>query len=112
LSESGIFSKAAARHILRPGAASAELFAPRRIPSLFLPCGHGATPKLQDKRMERTPVMLGWALTFLVLALIAGLLGFTGIAATAANIAHILFVIFLVLFVVTLVTRAARGSRL
>ena len=41
--------------------------------------------------------MLGWALTFLVLALIAGLLGFSGIAGASANIAWIFFVVFLVL---------------
>ena len=31
--------------------------------------------------------MLSWALTFLVLALVAGLLGFSGIAGVSANIA-------------------------
>ncbi len=53
--------------------------------------------------------MLGWALTFLVIALIAGALGFTGIYVAAAAIAKILFYIFLVLFVVSLVMHAARG---
>jgi uncharacterized membrane protein YtjA (UPF0391 family) len=47
-------------------------------------------------------VMLGWALTFLVIALIAGVLGFGGIAGTAAGIAKILFFVFLVLFVISL----------
>ena len=46
--------------------------------------------------------MLGWALTFLVIALIAALLGFTGIAVAAAGFARILFYIFLVLLVVSL----------
>lgn len=46
--------------------------------------------------------MLGWALTFLVIALIAGGLGFGGVAGTATGIAKILFVIFLVLFGVSL----------
>jgi uncharacterized membrane protein YtjA (UPF0391 family) len=44
--------------------------------------------------------MIGWAVTFLIIALIAGVLGFSGIAGTAANIAWILFVIGLVLAVV------------
>jgi uncharacterized membrane protein YtjA (UPF0391 family) len=47
--------------------------------------------------------MLSWALTFLVIALIAGVLGFGVIAGGAAGIAHILFVVFLVLFLVSLV---------
>jgi uncharacterized membrane protein YtjA (UPF0391 family) len=53
--------------------------------------------------------MLGWALTFLVIALIAGALGFTGIYAAAAGIAKILFFIFLVLFVVSLIMGMVRG---
>ena len=52
--------------------------------------------------------MLGWALTFLVVALVAALFGFGGIASASAGIAQILFVIFLVLFVGTLVLRAVR----
>jgi uncharacterized membrane protein YtjA (UPF0391 family) len=52
-------------------------------------------------------IMLSWALTFLVIALIAGLLGFAGIAGAAAGIAKILFVVFLVLFLVSLI--AGRG---
>ena len=47
--------------------------------------------------------MLSWALTFLVIALIAGVLGFGVVAGTAASIAKILFVVFLVLFVIGLI---------
>ncbi len=46
--------------------------------------------------------MLGWAITFLVIALIAGVLGFGVVAGTAASVAKILFVVFLVLFVIGL----------
>ncbi|QDV27447.1 DUF1328 domain-containing protein [Aureliella helgolandensis] len=46
--------------------------------------------------------MLSWALTFLVVAIIAGVLGFGVIAGTAASIAKVLFFVFLVLFVVGL----------
>ena len=53
--------------------------------------------------------MLGWALTFLVIALIAGALGFTGIYIAAAGIAKILFFIFVVLFLVSLVMHMVRG---
>jgi uncharacterized membrane protein YtjA (UPF0391 family) len=56
--------------------------------------------------------MLGWALTFLVVALIAALLGFTTIAGTAMGVAKILFFVFLVLFVVSLVMHAVRGRSL
>lgn len=54
-------------------------------------------------------IMLGWAVTFLVIALIAAVLGFGGIAGTSAGIAQILFFIFIVLFVVSLIFRAVRG---
>ena len=53
--------------------------------------------------------MLGWALTFLVIALIAGALGFTGVYVAAAGIAKLLFLIFLVLFVISLVMHLFRG---
>jgi uncharacterized membrane protein YtjA (UPF0391 family) len=61
-------------------------------------------------RYEEERTMLSWALTFLVLALIAGLLGFSGIAGVSANIAWIFFVVFLVLTVVAAVARAVRGN--
>lgn len=46
--------------------------------------------------------MLSWAITFLVIALIAGVLGFGGIAGTATGIAQVLFGLFLILFIVSL----------
>jgi uncharacterized membrane protein YtjA (UPF0391 family) len=55
--------------------------------------------------------MLGWALTFLVVALIAAVLGFTTIAGAAIGVAKILFFVFLVLFVVSLVMSLVRGRR-
>jgi uncharacterized membrane protein YtjA (UPF0391 family) len=42
-------------------------------------------------------IMLNWALTFLVLALIAAFFGFGGIAASAAGFAKVLFFLFIVL---------------
>jgi uncharacterized membrane protein YtjA (UPF0391 family) len=47
--------------------------------------------------------MLQWAVTFLVIALVAALFGFGGIAGTAAGFAKILFFLFLVMFVVALI---------
>jgi len=43
--------------------------------------------------------MLGYAITFFIIAIIAGVLGFGVIAGTAALIAKILFALFLVLFI-------------
>lgn len=46
--------------------------------------------------------MLSWAVTFLIIALVAAVFGFTGIAGTAVWIAKLLFVVFLILFIVAL----------
>jgi uncharacterized membrane protein YtjA (UPF0391 family) len=54
-------------------------------------------------RKRRYP-MLSWALTFLIIALIAGALGLFGLQGMAMQVAWILFVVFLVLFIVSLVT--------
>ncbi|AOM83758.1 DUF1328 domain-containing protein [Salisediminibacterium beveridgei] len=42
--------------------------------------------------------MLGWALVFLVVGIIAAVFGFSGIANAAAGIAKIIFFVFVVLF--------------
>jgi uncharacterized membrane protein YtjA (UPF0391 family) len=47
--------------------------------------------------------MLNWAITFLVIALIAAIFGFTGLAGTAVEFAKILFFVFLVLFLISAV---------
>ena len=44
--------------------------------------------------------MLGWALTFLVVALIAAVLGFGGIAGLSIEIAKIIFFVAIVLFLI------------
>jgi uncharacterized membrane protein YtjA (UPF0391 family) len=44
-------------------------------------------------------IMFSWAITFLIIGLIAAVLGFTGIAGTATHIAWILFVVGLILAV-------------
>jgi uncharacterized membrane protein YtjA (UPF0391 family) len=54
--------------------------------------------------------MLSYAITFLIIALIAGVLGFGVVAGTAAMIAKVCFVVFLILFVVSLIR--GRGSNL
>lgn len=55
--------------------------------------------------------MLRWALTFLVVALIAAVFGFTGIAGESMYIARILFYIFLVVFLVSLIYSLITGKR-
>ena len=54
--------------------------------------------------------MLHWALTFLVLGLIAALFGFFGIAGASIGIAKILFFVFLVMFAVMLLMGATRRT--
>ena len=53
--------------------------------------------------------MLSWALTFLVIAIIAAVFGFGGIAAGAATIAKWIFLLFLILFLVAAIGGAVRG---
>lgn len=55
--------------------------------------------------------MLRWAMTFLIIALIAALLGFGNIAGTASSIAVTLFWVFVVLFLVSLVVSLITGKR-
>ncbi|MGH8093697.1 MAG: DUF1328 domain-containing protein [Chthoniobacterales bacterium] len=45
--------------------------------------------------------MLNWAITFLVIALIAAVLGFGVLAGTAMEIAKLLFLVFIVLFLLS-----------
>jgi uncharacterized membrane protein YtjA (UPF0391 family) len=67
-------------------------------------------------RRGRTPqpsqgafIMLGWALTFLVVALIAAVLGFGGIAGFAVEIAKIIFFVAIILFVISAIVGLVRG---
>ena len=55
--------------------------------------------------------MLGWALFFFVVALVAALFGFTGIAVGAAAIAKFLFFLFVIIFLFTLVMGLVRRTR-
>ena len=53
--------------------------------------------------------MLSWALTFFILAIVAGLLGFFALAGLAAEIAKILLFAFLVLLLISVFSGAVRG---
>jgi uncharacterized membrane protein YtjA (UPF0391 family) len=56
--------------------------------------------------------MLNWAVTFLVIALIAALFGFGGIVGAAVGIAKLLFFVFILLFAISLMMSLASGRRL
>jgi uncharacterized membrane protein YtjA (UPF0391 family) len=56
--------------------------------------------------------MLGWVITFLIVALIAAILGFGGIAGVSIEIAKVIFFIAVVLFLVSAIVGLARGRRL
>lgn len=47
--------------------------------------------------------MLGWAVLFFIIAIVAGVTGFFWLASAAATIAKVLFFVFLILFVVSLI---------
>jgi uncharacterized membrane protein YtjA (UPF0391 family) len=53
--------------------------------------------------------MLGWAITFLIVALIAAVLGFGGIAGVAVDIAKLIFFVAIVLFAISAVVALIRG---
>ena len=59
---------------------------------------------------KRVCPMLGMAITFLILALVAGVLGFMALAGTFAMIAKVLLFVFLALFVISLIFGRGRGA--
>ena len=54
--------------------------------------------------------MLGWAILFFILAIVAAVFGFGGLSATFAGVAKILFIIFIILLIVSLIF-GFRGRR-
>ncbi|MEO5668799.1 MAG: DUF1328 domain-containing protein [Bdellovibrionota bacterium] len=54
--------------------------------------------------------MLSWAVSFLVIALIAAFFGWGGLASTSAGMAQILFFVFLVAFAISAISGAIRGK--
>lgn len=56
--------------------------------------------------------MLGMAIMFAILALIAGVLGFVTLAGSLAVIAKVLLFVFLALFVISLIFGRGRGAAL
>jgi uncharacterized membrane protein YtjA (UPF0391 family) len=74
------------------------------------PVRRAAVPATHWKK--EVPIMLGWVVTFLIIALIAGILGFGGIAGASIEIAKIIFFIALVLFLISAVVHVSRGRRI
>ena len=66
-------------------------------------------PRPDSTHIERLTAMLSYAVTFLIIALIAGILGFGVLAGTAMWIAKVCFIVFLVLFVISFIT-GRKGS--
>ncbi len=48
--------------------------------------------------------MLNWAVTFLILAIVAAVFGFGGIAASATYFAKILFFVFIIMFLISFIS--------
>jgi uncharacterized membrane protein YtjA (UPF0391 family) len=59
--------------------------------------------------VEENEIMFGWALTFLIVALIAAVLGFGGIAGFAVEIAQLIFYVAIILLVISVVVGLIRG---
>ncbi len=55
--------------------------------------------------------MLGWSITFFLLAIIAAVFGFGGLAGTFAWAAKWFFVAFIILFVITLIANILTGKK-
>ena len=53
--------------------------------------------------------MLGWAVTFLIVALVAAVLGFGGITGVAVEAAKLVFFVAIILFAISAVVGLVRG---
>jgi uncharacterized membrane protein YtjA (UPF0391 family) len=79
-------------------------------PGLFLQSARISHSRFcREQKVEEERVMLGWVVTFLIVALIAGILGFGSVAGASIEIAKIIFFIAVVLFLVSAVVGLARG---
>jgi uncharacterized membrane protein YtjA (UPF0391 family) len=65
----------------------------------------------QQAQAKRRIAMLGWAFTFLIVALIAAVLGFGGIAGVAMEAAKVVFFVAIVLFLISAIFGLVRGRR-
>jgi uncharacterized membrane protein YtjA (UPF0391 family) len=71
---------------------------------------HRFPPAVVSSHLDQEELtMLGWALTFLIVALIAAVLGFGGIAGFAVEIAKIIFFVAIILFAISVIFALVRG---
>jgi len=83
-------------------------FLNRKAQELYLRAAVLSVKRRRRINIRRIP-MLGWALTFLIVALIAAVLGFGGIAGLSIEIAKIIFFVAVVLFLISAVIGLVRG---
>jgi uncharacterized membrane protein YtjA (UPF0391 family) len=83
-----------------------------RVPAgqeLYASAAVASTKRRRAAPHQGASAMLGWALTFLVVALIAAVLGFGGIAGLSIEIAKIIFFVAVVLFLISAIIGLVRG---
>jgi len=54
--------------------------------------------------------MFGWAVTFLIVALVAAVLGFGGVAVISVEIAKIIFFVAIILFLISAIFMRGRSA--
>ena len=64
---------------------------------------------LADPMDSEVTTMIGWAITFLIVALVAAIFGFGGIAGAAVDIAKLIFFVAIVPFAISAVIGLLRG---
>src|SRR5438270_13290293 len=69
----------------------------------------GSSKAAHGPHSMRRTAMLGWALTFLIVALIAAVLGFGGIAGVSSEIAKIIFFVAVVVFLISALVGLVRS---
>jgi uncharacterized membrane protein YtjA (UPF0391 family) len=93
---------------------SPDVFVPERLlcagidRAARIPHEKGRRTSRRPETPEREENMLGWAILFFILAIVAAILGFGGIAGIAATIGKVLLVVFLIAFVIALIAGRRR----
>jgi uncharacterized membrane protein YtjA (UPF0391 family) len=82
---------------------------PGRRRELILPTPRFHGERSADRTRQRGLAMMGWAVTFLVVALIAAVLGFGGVAGVAVEAAKIVFFVAIILFAISAIAGLMRG---
>jgi uncharacterized membrane protein YtjA (UPF0391 family) len=82
---------------------------PERRRELILAASRFHGERSSDQTRQRGLAMMGWAVTFLVVALIAAVLGFGGVAGVAVEAAKIVFFVAIILFAISAIAGLMRG---